>query len=155
MESHSEIPVTPQEAIPEKPSLRIECELLDTYGRLVEKKEFTSSDLGELSFMVKDFDGFIHTAKGDFAFQGPITEARQVIKDAELFALKSLELETKSAAFAEVESHFAHLGARFRSHDETEGYGEALRKMEGLAREVRILKTDIKALEEKLGKYKL
>ena len=113
-----------------------------------------SFDIGDVSSTSRLFDGYIHTPEGDFAIQGPIFNARQVLKDIEQYCRIAREKRSTDKAVDEAYRERERAGDRFRNYGEEEPVIKAIRNLGEANSKSTYLEVELKNLAEKVAVYR-
>ena len=133
--------------------MNISYELKDSWGRVYSKG--TTVELGDVPQEATEFDGYIETPAGNFAFQGPIKDARNLLKAATEL------VKWREAAERLDKDYSAALRAReqaaeyYRSRNDSSRLEKADEKLRHLGEELRRSRSEQKYFEEKLAKHRL
>ena len=142
------------ENAPETIPVELSYDLTDLYGGNVEKRTGNSFDIGDVSSTSRLFDGYIHTPEGDFAIQGPIFNARQVLKDIEQYCRIAREKRSADKAVDEAYRERERAGDRFRNYGEEEPVIKAIRNLGEANSKSTYLEVELKNLAEKVAVYR-
>jgi len=139
----------------EAPEVRTEYTLLDSYGRVVGTHNSNSCELGDISFLVKTFDGYVHTSEGDFAFQGPIGEAKELLKNIQVFSELSRKYAELDVQISQARKDHQVSVAKWQSRGDSTSYSATHQKEQDLSVQLRLAKLQLSELEKKVLPYKV
>lgn len=135
------------------PEIKISYALTDRYGRVYRSGD--TFELGEIPPGATEFDGYIESPYGNFAYQGSLKLVIPILREIkEHFELskKLTELRSKLKEARE-EQYWA--AEKWRRTNEGEPYARAREKVVPLEREVYRAEYDLRQLNESLAPHRI
>lgn len=131
----------------------LEYSYKDTYGRFLTSEKSDKLELLEIPLGASEFDGYVETPVGSFAFQGEIGKARKFLKDVQEYNELLLQTQNIQAKLSVKKLEQNHYGPRAK--DNFAKWSEIGGKIGVLEENLRVLNLRLVGLKKALELYKL